>query len=153
MARSLDDDNLEIHRFYQGAYLDSMVVGKSSQTLKLFCDNLKCIGDVDCEPHIHLVCPPGGVQITRRPGAAWTQQGLPIKVLKLSEPFVTSWVRRLLKQDAIHTFDTEILLKPWQVPRVVAPLAALIVIFALYGIYQMKSPKTWSRPANTSKCR
>ncbi len=139
MARSLDYDNLEIHRFYNGAYLDSVVMEKSSQTMKLFCDEIKCIGDEDFKPDIHLVCPADEFKLPEDPGAQWAQQGLPIKVLKLSEPFVAGWVRRLLKQDVIHTFDTEILLKPWQVPRVVAPLAALIVLFALYGLYQMRS--------------
>ena len=103
---------------------------------KLFCENLKCLGDGDCEPHIHLVCPPEERKSSEDPAAAWAQQGLPIKAQELSESFVTSWLRRLLKQDAIHTFDSEILLKPWQVPRIAAPLAALIFIFALYGIYQ-----------------
>ncbi|MGO9532837.1 MAG: PilN domain-containing protein [Syntrophobacteraceae bacterium] len=142
MARSLDDDHLEIHRFYKGAYLDSMLVGKSSQTMKLFSHNLKCTGDGDCEPIIHLVCPPDESKLLKDQSAAWAEQGLPIKVLNLPEPFVTGWIRRLLKQDAIHTFDTEILLKPWQVPRVAVPLAALIVIFTLYGIYQMRSAET-----------
>ena len=142
MARSLDDDNLEIHRFYKGAYLDSMLVGRSSQTMKLFSHNLKCSGDGDREPIIHLVCPSDESKLLKEQSAAWAQQGLPIKALNLSEPFVTGWIRRFLKQDAIHTFGTEILLKPWQVPRVAVPLAALIVIFALYGIYQMRSAET-----------
>jgi general secretion pathway protein L len=119
-----------------------MVVGKSSQTMKLFSHNLKCTGDGDHEPIIHLVCPPDESKLLKDQSAAWAEQGLPIKVLNLPEPFVTGWIRRLLKQDTIHTFDTEILLKPWQVPRVAVPLAALIVIFALYGIYQMRSAET-----------
>ena len=145
MARSLDDDNLEIHRFYKGAYLDSMVVGKSSLTIKLFSHNLQCASAGDCEPIIHLVCPSDESKLLKDQGAAWAQQGLPIKALNLSEPFVTGWIRRLLKQDAIHTFGTDILLKPWQVPRIAVPLAALIVIFALYGIYQMRSAETMAQ--------
>ncbi|MGA2400538.1 MAG: PilN domain-containing protein [Syntrophobacteraceae bacterium] len=142
MARSLDDDNLEIHRFYRGTYLDSMVVGKSSQSLELFAQNLKCTGNEDCEAHIHLVCTDEECKFPKDPAATWAQGGFPITVQKLSESFVTGWIRRLLKQDAIHTFDTEILLKPWEIPRIVWPLAALIFIFALYGLYQTHSAES-----------
>ncbi|SPF51697.1 Fimbrial assembly family protein [Syntrophobacter sp. SbD1] len=138
VARCLDDDNLELHRFYRGAFLESTVIGKSSHNMKLFVENLKCTGTGEFDPHIHLVWAPGECK-SADPAAGWEQAGLPIKVREISESLVTSWLRRLLKQDTIHTFDSEILLKPWQIPRIAAPLAALILVFGLYGLYQSHS--------------
>ena len=46
IVRGLDDENLEVHRFYRGAFLDSAVVGKSFHGLKLFGEKLKCTGTV-----------------------------------------------------------------------------------------------------------
>ena len=57
----------------------------------------------------------------------------------------------MLKQDVIHTFDSEILLKPWQVPRIAAPLAALLFIFALYGLYQSHSTASMVKTSNGLK--
>jgi Tfp pilus assembly protein PilN len=151
IVRGLDDENLEVHRFYRGAFLDSVVVGKSFHGLKLFGEKLKCTGNEECEPHIHLVCAPGECNSAESPAATWGKAGLPVKVQEIPESLVTSWLNRLLKQDAIHTFDSDILLKPWQIPRIVAPLAALIFIFALYGLYQSHSTTNMAETSNRLK--
>ena len=151
LVRGLDDENLEVHRFYRGAFLDSAVVGKSFHGLKLFGEKLKCTGNEECEPHIHLVCAPGECNSAESPAATWGKAGLPVKVQEVPESLVTSWLNRLLKQDAIHTFDSDILLKPWQIPRIVAPLAALIFIFALYGLYQSHSTTNMAETSNRLK--
>jgi general secretion pathway protein L len=139
LARILDEDTLEVHRFYRGAFLDSTVAGRTSQCLRLFSENLKCFGPETDEPHIHLVCAPEECRSPRKPGDTWRQYGLQVKVREISSSFVESSLRFLLKKDAIHTFDTEILLKPWEIPRIALPLAALVLIFALYGFYQAHS--------------
>ena len=136
VARGLDDENLEVHRFYRGAFLDCAVVGKSFHGLKLFGEQLKCLGNEERQQHLHLVYAPGESNAAESPAATWAMSGLPVKVQEVPESLVASCLRRLLKQDAVHTFDSEILLKPWQIPRIAAPLAALIFIFALYGLYQ-----------------
>ncbi len=151
IVRGLDDENLEVHRFYRGAFLDSALVGKSFQGLKLFSEKLKCSGNEECEPHIHLVCAPGESNSAEAPAAIWGKAGLPVKVQEVTESLVISWLRRLLKQDAIHTFDSEILLKPWQIPRIAAPLAALIFIFAIYGLYQSHSTANMVQTSNRLK--
>lgn len=148
LARVLNDDSLEVHRFYRGSLLDSTVVSRSSQCLKLFVENLKCVGNDECAPHIHLICPQDECRYSNAPAAEWEQAGLPVKVREISESFVTSWLRLLLKKDAIHTFDAEILLKPWEIPRVAAPLAAIILIFTLYGFYQAHSVQNMVQTSN-----
>ena len=151
IVRGLDDENLEVHRFYRGAFLNSAVVGKSLHGLKRFGENLKCLGDEECGLHIHLVCAPGESNSPEDPAAIWTKAGLPVKAQEIPESLVTSWLRHLLKQDAIHTFDSEILLKPWQIPRIAAPLAALIFIFTLYGLYQSHSTASRVQTSNGLK--
>jgi general secretion pathway protein L len=154
LARGLDEENLEVHRFYRGAFLDSTVVGKSSPCLRLFAENLKCIGDRESKPCIHLICAPDECRSPARgPGVAWAKQGLPVTVQIVPGSFVTNWIRRLLKQDAIHTFQAEILLKPWEVPRITAPLAALVLIFALYGFYQTYSLRNMVQNSNHLKAQ
>jgi general secretion pathway protein L len=153
LARSLDDDTLEVHRFYRGAYFGSTVADRSSQCMQLFGENLKCMGNETGEPRIRLICAPEEIRSAGKPGAEWARLGLPIKVQKIAESFVTTWVRRLLKQDTIHTFDTEILLKPWDVPRIAVPLAALVLIFALYGFYQAHSVENMTQTSKRLKAQ
>ncbi|MGA3116664.1 MAG: PilN domain-containing protein [Syntrophobacteraceae bacterium] len=153
IARGLDEENLEVHRFYRGAFLDSAVVDKSFHGLKLFGEKLKCTGNEECEPHIHLVCAPGESNSAESPASIWGTVGLPVKVQEVPESLITSWLNRLLKQDAIHTFDSEILLKPWEIPRIVAPLTALIFIFVLYGLYQSHSSASMVETNNRLKAQ
>ena len=44
--------------------------------LKLFAENLKCLGDEECEPHIHLVCAPEECNSPEDPAAIWAQGGV-----------------------------------------------------------------------------
>jgi general secretion pathway protein L len=152
LARSLDEDTLEIHRFYNGAFLDSTVAGRSSQCLQLFRENLECLADEASQP-IHLVCAPDECHRLDGPGAAWKQRGLPLEIQEIPESFVESSLRSLLKKDAIHTFDTEILLKPWDVPRIAFPLAALVLIFAFYGFYQVHSAENLAQTSKSLKAQ
>ncbi len=151
IVRGLDDETLEAHRFYRGALLNSAVVGKSFNGLKLFGETLKCLGNDECGQHIHLVFAPGESTSLEDPAAIWTSAGLPVRAQEIPESLVTSWLHNMLKQDAIHTFDSEILLKPWQIPRIAAPLAALIFIFALYGLYQSHSTASMVKTGNGLK--
>jgi general secretion pathway protein L len=139
VARSLDDDNLEVHRFYRGDFLGSALVSRSSNTIKLLAESLKGVDSEECEPRIVFVSAPGESKSGDPSAPILEEYGLQIRTREMRESFVTGWLRRLLKQDAIHTFDSEILLKPWQIPRIAAPLAALVLIFILYGFYQAHS--------------
>ncbi|MFZ2445031.1 MAG: PilN domain-containing protein [Syntrophobacteraceae bacterium] len=146
LGRVLDNSQLEVHRFYRGAFLDSTLIGKSQHSLRIFSENLRCLGSANGDtpaetaPRIHLLCTeqesPGA---TASYGAEWVQEGLPISLRKIREPFVTNWVRRLLQQDKVHTFDTEILLKPWRVPRAAWPLLGIVLLFVMYAFYQLSA--------------
>lgn len=141
VARVLDDSHLEIHRFYQGSFLDSVVIGKSFHNMRLFLENLRCMGNGNGEcrldPHIHLLYTTGESASSETYGRQWLDDGFPIQLHRLNDCFVTHWVSHLLEQDNIHTFDTELLLKPWKIPRIAWPLLGIILLFAAYAFYQV----------------
>jgi general secretion pathway protein L len=153
LARSLDEETLELHRFYRGAFLDSMVAGKSSQCMNLFFESVKCLDEGACEPHIHLVRAPEENRYHGGPGAWWEKCGIPLKVYEIFGSMVESALRFLLKKEAIHSFDAEILLKPWDVPRIAFPLAALVLVFALYGFYQVRSVENMAQTSKRLKAQ
>ncbi len=72
---------------------------------------------------------------------------------EISGTFVENWLNLLLKKEAIHTFDAEILLKPWDLPRIALPLAALVLIFALYGFYQAHSAENMAKTSKVLKAQ
>lgn len=144
VARILDASHIEIHRFYHGSFLDSVVIRKSFQSLSSFLENLHCLGDVVGEscvikPHVHLLCTEA--ELAEKPdyGTEWIEEGLPIQLHKLEGCLVNDWVRRLLRKNTVHTFDGEIVLKPWKVPSVVWPLMAIVLFFAAYALCQVQS--------------
>ena len=141
LARSLGDDSFEAHRFYRGAFVDSSAVGKFSRSLDLFSENLTGLCGGERQAHVQLVCLPGESQAANKSAAALGQTGARVEVLEVQGSFISNWLSDLLKQDTIHTFDSKMLLKPWQIPRIVWPLAALVLVFALYGFYQSYSTR------------
>ncbi|MDR3569226.1 MAG: PilN domain-containing protein [Syntrophobacteraceae bacterium] len=153
LARSLDNDTFEAHRFYRGAFLDSSPVGKFSRSLNLFGENLRGICGEKSEPHVHFLCLPGESQPSRQAAAKLDQTGVRSEVLEVQGSFVSNWLDGLLKQDTIHTFDSEVLLKPWQLPRIAWPLAALVLLFALYGFYQSYSARSLAQTSSHLKVR
>ncbi len=153
IARSLDDDTFEAHRFYRGAFLDSTAVGKFSRSLNLFGENLLGICGGDRKPHVHFVCLPGERQAAKQAAEGLEQAGVRTEVREVRGAFISNWLDSLLGQDTIHTFDTDILLKPWQLPRIAAPLAALVLIFTLYGFYQSYSTRSLAGTSSSLKVR
>jgi Tfp pilus assembly protein PilN len=153
IARSLDKETFEAHRFYRGAFLDSCPVGRFSRSLSLFSENLVGICGADHEPHVHFVCLPGERQAANEAAAKLEQAGVGAEVREVQGAFISNWLDNLLRQDTIHTFDSEILLKPWQLPRIAWPLAALVLLFALYGFYQSYSARSLAQTSNRLRVR
>ncbi len=153
LARRLDEDILEAHRFYQNTFLDSSPVGKFSNSLGLFVENLRGLGNGQDQPSIQLVCLPGERTEMERYAHQIGAKGVRGVVREVEGSFVSNWLDILLKQDAIPTFESKILLKPWQMPRIVWPLAALLLVFALYGLYQSYSVRSLARTSSRLKLR
>jgi general secretion pathway protein L len=153
LARRLDTDILEAHRFYRKAFLDSSTVGKFANSLGLFVENLRGLGTAQGQPSIHLVCLPGERTETERYARALADKGVFATVREVEGSFVANWLDILLEQDRISTFDSHMLLKPWQMPRIVWPLAALLLVFALYGFYQSYSVRSLAHNSSRLKVR
>ncbi len=153
LARGLGEGIVEAHRFYRGAFLDSSIVGKFSRSLNLFGENLKGMCGGEREPQIHLVCLPGERQAAKQAAGELGQTGARVEVREVQGSFISTWLDSLLKQDIIHTFDSEMLLKPWELPRIVWPLAALVLVFALFGFYQSWSTRSLSLKSSHLKVR
>lgn len=155
VARILDASHLEVHRFYQGSFLDSMIIGKSVQSLKLFHENLRCLGNGDgfcvLGPHVHLLCTEAESAEAENLEKEWAGDGFSVQVNKLNEPFISHCVRRLLEREMLYTFDTELLLKPWEVPKVLYPLLCIMLLFAAYAFYQVRSVDTAAQTAKVLK--
>jgi Tfp pilus assembly protein PilN len=139
MGRIIDPEHLEMHRFYKGHLLDSTVIGKNWDNLRLFQESLHCLGEGACqeEVHVHLLCSNGECTDAEIYGREWKEEKLPMRVHAVDESLIHHWVRYLLEQEQIRTFDTELVLKPWQVPKVAYPVLAIVACFAAFSLYQM----------------
>jgi len=150
MGRALDKNQLEVHRFYHGAFLDSVLLGKSQYNLKLFRENLRCMVDSDessgTDPHIHLLCTDAECsEAGGEYGRDWIEEDLPIRIGQVSDSFVGHWVKHLLNKDTIHTFDSEILLKPWEIPKTTWPILGVVLLFVAYAVFQINSSNNLNR--------
>lgn len=141
IGRIIDAEHLEIHRFFNGSLLDSMVIGKDPDSLMLFQENLRCLGNGSCQEqiHIHLLCVDNECAEAEQYGKEWKNTSLALQIHSLQKSLVANWVDYLLNQEQIQTFDTVLILKPWKVPRIVWPIAAAIVLYAGFGFYQVHS--------------
>ncbi len=139
IARIIDPQHLEIHRFYNGALLDSTVIGKNLDNLRLFRENLHCLAEGVCQEdvHIHLMCSEDECDEAKDYGKDWVEEDLPVRVLPLEGNLLSHWINYLFEQDRIRTFDTELVLKPWQVPKVAYPILAAVFIFVVFTLYQV----------------
>ncbi|MCE5332960.1 MAG: PilN domain-containing protein [Desulfobacteraceae bacterium] len=141
VARTLDGSHLEVHRFYFDSYLDTILVAKGVHSARLLREILRCGGSpedpADSPARIDLLCSEEECAREADHRGDWIEEGLPVEVRELNGSFTLNWVEHLLKEEAIYTFDTELLLKPWEIPRVAWPLLALVVLFASYALYQV----------------
>jgi hypothetical protein len=137
-ARLIDSSHLEVHRLYKGQLLDSMLFGKSRDDFMLFLEHLRSQdnGQGEQATSIHLICADGEI------GRAEAYQGLCedaacFEIQPLDGTLIASWVAYLLNQDQIETFDAQLFLKPWKMPRIVWPIVALLGLYSIFAVYQI----------------
>lgn len=137
-ARLIDSSQLELHRFYKGQLLDSMLVGKDQDGLRLFLEHLRSMdnGLGEQNTSIHLICTDGEAP-KAEPYQSLCEDQVCFEIQSLQGTLVSSWVAYLLQQDQIQTFDGQLLLKPWQVPRIAWPLLFLIALYSVFAFYQV----------------
>ena len=137
MGRILDPEYMEIHRFYKNLFLDSMIVGKQLYSLTLFQENLQCVQEGREEGPLPIQVIGVDEDENEDVRENWKSENLNLQELPVQGPLVLPWVKQLLTRDEVKTFDTQLLLKPWEVPKVIYPVLALVGIFAIYTYFQV----------------
>ena len=61
------------------------------------------------------------------------------EIQPLEGTLVSPWVAYLFNQDEIQTFDAQLILKPWKIPRIVWPLLVLLGLYSMFAVYQSHS--------------
>lgn len=140
LARMIDSDHVELHRFLGGQLLDSVLIGKNSESFRIFVESIKCVVDglPDQEISIRLMCADGEKQHAETFKRSWEER-IQIEILNLEKSLIAYWVDYLLEQDQVSTFEGPLFLKPWKVPRVTWVLLALLGIYTGFALYQMHS--------------
>ncbi len=139
VARLTNRSQLEVHSFYRGLLLDSTLVTDDSLSLRLLHEKTRClegIDDAQC-PAIELIEDMDSIE--RRAETSWVWDHLPVRVQAVRGKLVEHWMEYLFQQDEIRTFDEPLYLKPWKVPKVVWPVAAVAGLYALFALYQVHS--------------
>ncbi|MHC1745396.1 MAG: PilN domain-containing protein [Syntrophobacteraceae bacterium] len=136
-GRMTNPRQMEVHRYLDGALLESYLVGKTSFSLQMAHENLTCcrVNGDDVPPRIELV------ESTRHPDdskrAEAFQEDLPIRVHALDGLMIERWVPRLLQEDVVKTFDAGLVLKPWEIPKVVWPVLAAVLLYGIFALYEV----------------
>lgn len=137
-ARLIDSSHLEVHRFYQGQLLDSMLFGKGRDDMRLFLEHLRSLGNGQGEQPtpIHLICTDGELGRTKA-YQDLCEDAISFEIQRLDGTLISSWVTYLLNQDQIQTFDAQLFLKPWKIPRIVWPILAMLGFYSIFAVYQI----------------
>ena len=138
-GRLIDSSHLELHRFYRGQFLDSMLIGKNRDNLRVFLEHLRFPeNDLDHAHNvpIHLICTDSEV-LKARSCEHFDNDEIAFEIEPLQGALVSRWVAYLLEQDHIQTFDAQLLLKPWQIPRIAWPLLAMVVFYSIFALYEL----------------
>jgi hypothetical protein len=148
-ARMIDPSHLELHRFYKGQFLDSMLIGEDRDNMLVFLEHLRAMdnGLGAQNAPIHLICTNGEALKAAILQRSYSDE-VYFEIEPLQDLLISRWVAYLFEQDVIQTFDAPLLLKPWQIPRIVWPLLALIgfyLIFAFYLVYTHRQLQETSR--------
>ncbi|MCU0586812.1 MAG: PilN domain-containing protein [Syntrophobacteraceae bacterium] len=139
VARLTNRSQLEVHSFFKGLLLDSTLVGKDSLSLRLLQEKVRCLDGLQDEQPSSIELIEDMDSIERRDETGWVWDHLPIRVRAVRGKLVEHWMEHLFQQDEIRTFEEPLYLKPWKVPKVVWPVAAVAGLYALFALYQVQS--------------
>jgi general secretion pathway protein L len=139
VARMTHRSQLEVHSFYHGLLLDSVLVGDNSLSLRLLQERIRCLEGLDDSQPSTIELIEDMDSIERRAETSWVWDHLPVRVQALRGKLVEHWMEHLFQQDEIRTFEEPLYLKPWKAPKVVWPVAAVAGLYALFALYQVHS--------------
>ena len=136
VARMIDSMNLELHRFYKGQFLDSMLICRDRDDMAVFLEHLHATGNgLNGQlPPIRTVCTGGETLKVETLQHSFSDKAA-FEVEQLKDSLLSLWVPYLFEQEVIQTFDAPLFLKPWQIPRIAWPLLALIALYLTFALY------------------
>jgi hypothetical protein len=149
-ARLIDSSHLELHRFYKGQFLDSMLIGKNRDNLRVFLEHLRLAEDgldSGSSVPIHLICT-DSEQLKVKACERFYTDEISFQIEPIEGSLVSHWVAYLLEQNQIQTFDAQLLLKPWKIPRIAWPLLAMAAMYSIFALYEFN---TYSQFQETSR--
>lgn len=141
-ARLIDASHLEVHRFYKGQLLDSVLLGKNRDDLRLILEHLRTADHAAGEDTAELTTPLHLICTDSEIASAEAYQDLCgeavcFDIQPLDGTLVSPWIAYLINQDQTQTFDAPLILKPWKTPRIVWPLLALLGLYSILAVYQV----------------
>jgi hypothetical protein len=136
-GRMVSPSQMEIHRLLNWTLLESYLVSKNDVSIQMVQENLRCSADDggDESPWVELVQSVRYPDDSRR-GEAF-EEYLHLRTHAVEGLMVADWVNRLLEQDSVKTFDGSIVLRPWEVPKVVWPVLAVVVLYCVFALYEI----------------
>lgn len=136
-GRIVHGQQLEVHRILNGALLESFLVGRDAATLRLVHENLMCssLNGDDEPPGIRLIVS-GRHQDDAGRGEAF-RESLPVQELRVDGLMLETWVPHLLDQESAKTFEAPLALRPWEIPKVVWPVLAAVVLYGAFALYEI----------------
>ena len=141
-ARLLDASHLEVHRFYKGQLLDSILLGRNRDDLRLFLEHLRPADHpageegADQTTPIHLICTDGEIPRTKAYQDLFGETVV-FDIHSLDGTLVSPWIAYLINQDQVQTFEAPLILKPWKTPRIVWPLLTALLLYSILAAYQV----------------
>ncbi len=140
LARAVDESHLEVCRFLHGELLESIILGRSPYDTQIFAERMRGLhGDEMAHPEapIHLML--SREEEPSRAAQNLFQADLPFRLQRVQNSFIDQWMRHFIEQDSVRSFEQEWMFKPWEVPRVVWPMVAGILLFTFYAAHQSYS--------------
>ncbi len=140
-ARLIDLSHLELHRFYKGQFLDSMLIGQNRDNLRVFLEHLQITENGLGGPHlvpIHLICT-DSENLKAKACEHYYSDEIAFEIEPLQGSLISHWVTYLFGQNQIQTFDAQLLLKPWKVPRIAWPLLAMVAAYSIFALYEIRT--------------
>ena len=138
-GRFIDPRHVEINRYYMGNLLDSILLGDGAGHVRMFLENVQSLGNGTCGDRYSVQVPCAAGEGSEEYGESWKGRGVPVEFRTLPGSILSQWVKHFLEFDQVATFEAPLLLKPWQVPKVLWALLALVVLYSTFAFYEVHS--------------
>lgn len=136
-GRMVSPSQMEIHRLLNGTLLESYLVAKDDFSVLMVQEHLRCSSHEGGDESSWI----GLVQSARYSDDSRSREAfkehLPLRTHAVDGLMIVDWVQRLLEQDSVKTFDSSIVLRPWEVPKVVWPVLAAVLLYGVFALYQI----------------